>query len=284
MKVIVSHDIDHLTVSEHFRDRIIPKFLIRTHIELLNGKISFKEYISRFSDFFRNKWQNLEEVMNFDREMGIPSTFFAGMANGLGLSYSREAIRPWLERIIENGFDVGVHGIAYSNLHDIILERDAFREMTGLENFGIRMHYLRNDDSTIRLIRQAGYLFDSGKYELESPYKTDGLWQFPVHIMDTYQFHSGRPWQNVSLENAKKATETRLKQLYIANGKYLTVLMHDHYFSDGYNSWKNWYCWLISKLKSEGHTFTDFKTAIAEPDKSLEHQGPGNGGNRGGEI
>ena len=48
MKVIVSHDIDHLTVSEHlFKDAIVPKYYIRSYIELLSGKISLAELFNR---------------------------------------------------------------------------------------------------------------------------------------------------------------------------------------------------------------------------------------------
>ena len=39
MKVIISHDIDHITAREHLTDTIIPKFIIRNKIELLTGKI-----------------------------------------------------------------------------------------------------------------------------------------------------------------------------------------------------------------------------------------------------
>jgi hypothetical protein len=43
MKIIISHDIDHITVFEHKKDLIIPKFIIRSFIELGLGYISFSE-------------------------------------------------------------------------------------------------------------------------------------------------------------------------------------------------------------------------------------------------
>ena len=47
MKVIISHDVDHITVSEHKRDLVIPKFLVRNIIELTIGTITSKEFFLR---------------------------------------------------------------------------------------------------------------------------------------------------------------------------------------------------------------------------------------------
>ncbi len=32
MKIIISHDVDHITVLEHNRDLIIPKFIVRSFL------------------------------------------------------------------------------------------------------------------------------------------------------------------------------------------------------------------------------------------------------------
>ena len=67
MKAIVSHDIDHLTFSEHYlNDFIVPKYVIRNHIELVTGKISFTEFINRVGDVFKNQWQHIEATHLFN--------------------------------------------------------------------------------------------------------------------------------------------------------------------------------------------------------------------------
>lgn len=35
------------------------------HIELFNGKITTREYLLRRADFFKNKWQNMDELINY---------------------------------------------------------------------------------------------------------------------------------------------------------------------------------------------------------------------------
>ena len=68
MQAIISHDIDHISVSEHLlKDSIVPKFIIRNGIELAKGKISMNEYVSRHVDLFKNKWQNIEELIDFNK-------------------------------------------------------------------------------------------------------------------------------------------------------------------------------------------------------------------------
>jgi hypothetical protein len=153
MKIIISHDVDHITVSEHFRDSIIPKFIIRSKIEFLTGKISFKQYFLRFKHLLQNKWQNINELMEFNLQNNIPATFFIGVNNGLGLNYSLKLSEKWIKKIIEKGFDCGVHGIAFQNQADIDIEYKIFREISGLDKFGIRMHYLRMDTNTQVFIR-----------------------------------------------------------------------------------------------------------------------------------
>lgn len=88
MKIIISHDVDHITVWEHRKDLIIPKFIMRSFIEFTLGYISTSEIRNRFKEFVKNKWQNIKELIEFDRENKIPSTFFIGVANGMGLNYS----------------------------------------------------------------------------------------------------------------------------------------------------------------------------------------------------
>ena len=66
MKAIISHDIDHLSLWEHTNDLILPKFFVRAKIELFSGKISIPEYFLRMSDFFKNKWQNIDELIEFN--------------------------------------------------------------------------------------------------------------------------------------------------------------------------------------------------------------------------
>jgi peptidoglycan/xylan/chitin deacetylase (PgdA/CDA1 family) len=264
MKVIISHDVDHLTAREHLKDMIIPKYVIRAKLELFFGKISLKEFFCRMNEIFDNKWQNIEEVMRFDKKHNVPSTFFFGMDNGLGLSYNILQAEPWIKRVLENGFEAGVHGIAFNDIDRMKTEFDKFRAISNRNDFGIRMHYLRNDETTLNLIGKTGYEFDSTIYKLEDPHKMGELWEFPLHIMEGYILEDGKSWQRLNLEQAKQKTLELIQVISDKNLKYLNILFHDRYFTDAYKTWKAWYIWIIEYLQEKGHEFVNFRQAILE--------------------
>ena len=123
MKAIISHDIDHITVWEHlFKDTILPKYIVRSNIELVSGKISLAEYFNRYGDFFKNKWQNIHELIEFNKQNNVPSSFFIGVQNGLGLSYSNIDAQYWITEIIKSNCEIGVHGIEFETLEQISKE------------------------------------------------------------------------------------------------------------------------------------------------------------------
>ena len=67
MKAIVSHDIDHLTLTEHYlKDLIVPKHFVRSYIEFFSGKISIFEMFHRYGDIFKNQWQHIEALHEFN--------------------------------------------------------------------------------------------------------------------------------------------------------------------------------------------------------------------------
>jgi peptidoglycan/xylan/chitin deacetylase (PgdA/CDA1 family) len=264
MKIIISHDIDHITVFEHKKDLIIPKFIIRSFIEFGLGYISFSELGLRFRDILKNKWNNIEELMTFNIENNVPATFFIGVNNGRCLSYSLEDSKFWINKIKEKGFKIGVHGIAYDNLDSIKTEFEIFKQISGLDKFGIRMHYLMKNDETVELLSKTGYIYDSSIYGINNPIKIGDLWEFPLCIMDGYLVYKNSRYQNQTLEQIKDATKITLEEAYNKGINYFTILFHDRYFSDSFKTWKNWYIWLIEYLKKNNFEFIDFENAVNE--------------------
>ena len=266
MKAIISHDIDHLTVGEHIlKDLIIPKFIIRSKIELLKGKISFKEYWCRFSDLFTNKWQCIDEVIEFNKSHNVNGTFFIGVNNGLGLNYNLEQASYWIERVLNQGVDIGVHGIAYENISEIQKEFNIFKQISNKENFGIRMHYLRNNSETIQNLEKAGYLFDTTTYKIEAPYKINNrMWEFPLHIMEGYEIDGNKRWQQFNLQQAKESTMKKIETAFEKKLPYITILFHDRYFTKSFKTWIDWYVWVIEYLQNNKIEFVNYKQAINE--------------------
>jgi len=268
MKVVISHDVDHITPWEHKSNLIIPKQTIRSLIELSLGYISISEILHRIKDILRNKWQNLESLLKFDKENSIPSTFFIGVSNGKGLNYTIKDAELWIKKILQEGFDVGGHGIAFNNHDAIKKEYENFRNISGLNKFGIRMHYLRNSDNTLKFLNKSGYLFDTTLYEFKNPFKVGDIWEFPLHIMDGHIINKNTKWQNQNLKQSKETTKRILANSHKADIKYFTVLFHDNYFSNSFKTWKEWYIWLIRYLKDNNIEFINYDGAIKELEAS----------------
>ena len=264
MKVIVSHDVDHLFARDHwFRDLFYPKMWIRNTLQLIKKEITGKEWWLRNISCFRKNRHNLEVLMDFDEKHGIPSTFFFGMNQGLGMSYKPEEARPVILKVHERGFAVGVHGIEYQDPTGMEKEYNTFKQVTGLEPCGIRMHYVRFDEKTFERLSSIGYTFDTTEFDKSKdgtrkiPYKVGKMWEFPLAIMDAYLPQS--------FTAAKKSTLELLKQCKEKNLPYVTVLFHDYQFCEDYQDMRKWYEWLIGYfMSSDDYTFTSYGEAMKD--------------------
>ncbi len=269
MKAIISHDIDHITVSEHLlRDAIVPKYMARMHVELASGKISLREYILRWSDFFKNKWQNIDELITFNNIHGVPSSFFVAVSKGIGLNYTNNTALLWIDQIKSRNCELSIHGIAFDDPASIKEEYDLFMSLTKVENFGIRMHYVRNTEQTFKLLADCGYKFDSTEHSFRNPYKVGNMWEFPFQIMDGWVIENGKRWQSVNLKQSKELTVKIIDEAHQNNLKYLCIDFHDRYFSHSFNTWLNWYMWLVEYLKQNKIEFVNYTQAITELEKA----------------
>lgn len=265
MKIIVSHDVDHLYATDHiFRDLILEKLWVRSFLHLCQKRISFKTFWYRLTILFHNRMHRIDEVMAFDQAHGIPSVFFFGMDHVLGMSYSRAKAAPVIRNVMARGFDVGVHGVDYQNAEKIKEEHDAFQTITGLTGFGLRNHYVRFDEETFRKMEQADYLFDSTWFnkralDIRAPYKVGKMWEFPLHIMDGYICPQGK------LEQGLQDTFSAIRKAEKLGMPYCTILFHDYQFDDRYDpQMKQWYEETILFCKKQGYEFISYRDAIEE--------------------
>jgi hypothetical protein len=261
LKIIISHDVDHLYASDHiFKDLIIPKLWIRSFFELLKNVISLKCFFYRVISIFDKRWNRIPEVIVFDSSRNIPATFFFGMANKLGLSYSIKKAKIWINYVVEKKFDVGVHGIDFENPEK---EYKLFKNLFGLDNFGIRMHYVRYNSKTFAKLAKCGYLFDSSEFNkqkihLQDPYKIDTLWEFPLQIMDGYILKNG-------LTDAKNLTIQVLQEAEGSGLNYFSFLFHDYLYNEKtYPLYKEYYEWFVSFCESRNYSFISYLSAIKE--------------------
>lgn len=272
MKIIISHDVDHLYPIDHIlHDFIIPKLWVRSIIHLFQRKISLKTFTYRLGYPFYRRYHRIEEVVKKDREYNVPSVFFFGMERGLGMSYGKNKAEHYIRYVTQQGFDVGVHGIAYQESMRIKNEYNSFKQIVSKNDFGIRMHYVRKNQDTIQMLADCGYLFDSTEFDkkgqmFKPPYKIGNMWEFPLYIMDGYIMPPG------NFKQGKENTIKAIKKAEVNNLPYCTILFHDYqYNAQCYPDEKHWYDWLLDYLKENGYEFISYRGAIKELEKKYEH-------------
>ncbi len=264
MKIIISHDVDHLHPSDHIlRDLIFPRLWVRSTIEMIKGKISFLVFYYRLMSIFDKRLNRIPEIVDFENNNNIPSIFFFGMGNILGMSYKIIAVAPWIKYVLENGFDAGVHGVEYNDINKMKDEFNTFQVISDLDSFGIRMHYVRYNNTTFMKMDQIGYLFDASEFsksnsDLKKPYKIGNMWEFPLCIMDGYILRQG-------LETAKKQTIELINKASKIGIEYFTFLFHDNLFNEKtYPMQKNYYAWFVKYVQDLHFKFISYRDAIAE--------------------
>jgi len=261
MKIIVSHDVDHLTWSEHlWKDLYIPKLWVRSLKLLLTGVIDRKTFASRINFWGNDRMNRIEELMAFERSMNVPATYFFVMRAGLGVAYKAAMAGPLIKKILDEGFDAGVHGMAYNDSTAMKEEYEDFKKLSGRDQFGIRMHYLRSDAGTRNKLAQTGYLFDSTDYNISDPYPVGNMMEFPISVMDVYAVRPGHR----TIDMAKAYTLQKLEEAAKNNIPFFTINFHDMLFDPSYGLYMEWFTWLIALCKESGYSFTSFNKAIAE--------------------
>jgi hypothetical protein len=262
MKVIISHDIDHYNWSDHiFKDLFIQKYLLKNFYFFIRGQIPYALYKARMSSFLSNRLHRLEELTLFNSANGIPASYFMGVRNGLGLSYDCAYAQKIAVFLKEKNAPLYVHGIAFDDLKEMEEEKNDFVEITGSAAFlGMRMHYLRNSENTLKFLAGLGYRFDSTTYALRDPYFIDNMIEFPVCAMESYEIS----YHDTDLEKIKKSTLAKIETASSKSLNYFTVIFHDAHFSDSFPLQRDWYIWLIHYFRSNAFEFVDFKMAVDE--------------------
>ncbi len=261
MKIILSHDVDHLYWQEHyFKDLYLFGTVFRNTKGLIKGDIDFKLYLKRLKCWGRI--HRLVELSNFYGKNNIKANFFFGMSNALHLSYKYRSVTSHVNKLISEGHKVGTHGISFSNARQIDLEYRRFKEISNLNAFGIRNHYLRLNGYTHNLFDQQGYLFDSTIESIMHPFKINDMWEIPISIMDASLVVDSQLNQN--LEIWKSNTLLKLEKAIKSQIPYFVINFHDPFFSEDFPVIKEWFIWLVNFFKKESYIFITFEEAVKE--------------------
>lgn len=257
MKIIISHDVDHLVLAEHLADTFLPGSLLRTFKGMVKGSINPIQGLKRFS----YKLNRVKELHEFNAQHGVHETFFFGMRKGLNLSYDHKEAFPLISYLLEQNVLVGLHGMGYNSLELLKEERDRISSILP-ENYplGIRNHYLRKDDRTLSIMDQLGFRFDSTNYEIVEPVKIGNMWEIPISIMDAgFLSH----YKN-DLDTLKQRTTAKLNEALKLSVPFFVINFHDIFFNSGYPDYLKWYTWLIPYLQEREFEFINFSEAVNE--------------------
>jgi hypothetical protein len=294
--VALTHDIDFVGIRRHKFDHTLFGFLWRA---TAGGLIQF----AKGRQSLRNTWRNLVAVlklplvwvgaakdfwMGFDAyrhiERGLAPTYFfipfrgragdkvnAANPGRRAGPYELAEVADLIRELKAEGCEVGVHGI--DSWHDVAKGREEIArvaEYKGDRDIGIRMHWLLQDESTPRVLEQAGYLYDStsgynddigyraGTHQVFRPLDCRTLLEMPMHIQDGALFYAGK------LALSESVAWDRC-QAMIANtgrsGGVLTVLWHDRSLGPE-RHWGDFYARLVDDLKKRGAWFANARTVV----------------------
>lgn len=265
--VFLSHDIDVTGKA----------WLIGSYHELRKGKIaSALNLLSRKFIQGKDAWLNLDEILHYEYQDNIRSTFFLiprkGKYEGIqnaDYDLTSKKFQQQIESIEENNCEVALHGSSGTHYNAQRFSEDLHRLNQGA--IGNRFHFLKYDviktpallqysgvkyDSTLGFAEhygfRNGFCFPFNLYDIENDKPLDVV-EIPLIFMDATMRQKN--YMNLSKPEILKAAETILRETKKFNGIF-SLLWHNTYFSEyKYTGWKEILDDLIRLLKSENFQF-----------------------------
>lgn len=265
MKIVLSHDVDHLNWQEHYvKDLFVPKQLIRNTLALLKGRITLQLYFTRLKMWGR--MHRIPELMKEYDKRDIRATFFFGMNNALNLSYKKERAIPVMLALKEANHEVGMHTIEVNSPQKTNKEISDFTKLSSQQLFGVRSHYLRLNGVSFNTFSNAQIQYDSTIQMISAPFKIGTLWEIPISIMDANLVPNFMT--NSNLEEWTNNCEVAFQEALQKNIPYFVVNFHDVYMSDYYPTIKKWFFNFVDQKLDQGFKFITLNECLQELESS----------------
>jgi len=192
---------------------------------------------------------SLERIMDLEEKYDAKSSFYFLSLNrrDLDFNYHLSEIKDSMKKIIDRGFEVGLHGghSAFNNLERLKKEKSMLEKIIKKQVIGYRSHYLRfNTPGTWEILSKSGFKYDTSfgypdcvgfRNGMCHPFKpfnlnTDSyidIFEIPLVFMDsTIDRYMLLDYEN-SLDLSKKLVDT----VEGFNG-VITFLFHNNKLSD----------------------------------------------------
>lgn len=270
-------------VLTHDIDSVYSGWLQDGYTALQKGRVGTAIGILLQKMWGKDRWFNLNEILKFERERDVSSTFFflpvKGERNNIkhaDYALDDTAIQQTMGKIVDSGSEIGLHG-DYESHHST----DAFSN--NLRKFsmalkGNRFHFLMFDTHTTPAVLSAsgleydstlgfsehvgfrnGYCHPFYLYDLENDFCTDVL-EIPLVVMDA-TLQNDR-YMGLVPGQAIAGIEPVIQELKQFNGT-ASILWHNSYFSDlKFDGWKEVLDKMIQNARDDGALVTKAETIL----------------------
>ncbi|CAG0951522.1 MAG: polysaccharide deacetylase family protein [Candidatus Methanoperedens sp.] len=214
--VCLTHDVDEIypPLSHTFLSSL---YCIKNlNFTELKNQVFWKNRGKEFSPY-----RNFKEIMNLEEKYNAKSSFYFIVTDRdiRRFRYNIEDLQNELGYIVDNGWEVGLHGgyYAYNSLDNIINEKKKLEKVLGKKVIGYRNHYLRfKIPDTWKLLKEAGFKYDTTfgynkgvgfrngmchpfhPFDLVNNQEID-ITEIPLNIMDSalYNYNIKDAWDNI---------------------------------------------------------------------------------------
>jgi hypothetical protein len=248
----LTHDVDEVSKSRLSRLKFVWDHLVRPHASHRHTPVRERARFALTTLFSRHDpYWTFPALVQVERQFGFTASYFfqaGGRNGGAHYSLSEPRIRRLVSDLLQDGFEVGLHGTYQSAFDEdkFLQEKAALAAVINEEPVGHRQHYLRMDyATTLSLYERAALQYDAtlGYAEREGyrnqfsypyyPYshKADRPYHFlelPTAIMDA----TLGGYRELPAERAWQVIEVLLERTRARRG-CITLLWHNHHMWDG---------------------------------------------------
>lgn len=294
----LTHDVDFLELKNHRLDRTLVGFLLRSlspvHYRCCSSTVALARLRRNLAALLslpavylglcRDIWYDVDRYLEIEEE--ATSTFYFIPFRGdpgqevrgypaprhRAAQYHMPDYAHTIQGLLQSGREVGVHGLdAWHDVEKGRKERAAVQKVTQREEQGVRMHWLHFSHESPRVLREAGFFYDSsigyneaigfraGTAQVFMQPHLKAIPELPLVIMDTALFYPDRMGLN---ERQAHEACTRVIDTVLRYGGVLTVNWHTRSLCPERN-WDAFYIELLALLKNESACFFTGKQAVS---------------------
>jgi hypothetical protein len=293
----LTHDLDHPGLRNHCFDHTMFGFLYRATVgsfrDCFQGRKPLKALAQNlgtvgklpfvYLGIAEDPWAGFDRYLEIEAGLGatyfvLPKRGYPGRClNGSAPArraggYSVDDIKQQLDKIIEAGCEVALHGIdAWLDSVSGGDERQELSRKLAATNGGVRMHWLYFDEKSPEVLDRGGFSYDStvgysetvgyraGTMQAYKPLGAASLFELPLHVMDTALFYPDR--LNLSNARAEKVVGRILDDVTRFGGA-VTFNWHDRSIAPE-RLWDGFYLRLLRELKSRVAWFPTAAQAVS---------------------